>query len=271
MDDLELLHRIDTYLDEVPRRVTRTEQVGPFTLFIQQGNGWRYYARPTPGISEVTPGDVDVVRRRQRTLPQPEAIEWVVELVPTVGPASTEAGLDVIEHPLMHVPAGAFRSATVPGGVRLEAVSPDDDVALVHAVASIGFAAPGTAVGRAGAEALDGAADAVSDGIVASAREQLAIGNTVTMAAWAEGSPVAIGSHNPCGGVTEIVGVATLPAYRRRGLAAGITSALVEDALSRGIQIVCLSADDGTVARVYARLGFETVGAVGAAEIRRQP
>jgi GNAT superfamily N-acetyltransferase len=271
MDDLELLHRIDAYLDEVPRRVTRTERVGPFTLFVQRGNGWRYYARPTLGVTEVTSAEVDAVRRRQRTLSQPEAIEWVVELVPNVGPASTGAGLDVIEHPLMHVPAGAFRSAPVPRGVRLEAVGPDEDVALVHAVASIGFAAPGTAVGRAGPEALERAADAVSEGIVASAREQLATGKTVTMAAWADGNPVAIGSHNPCNGVTEIVGVATLPAYRRRGLAAAITSALVADALSRGIRIVCLSADDQTVARIYTRLGFASVGTVGAAEIGREP
>ena len=271
MGDLELLYRIDTYLDAVPRRVTRTEQVGPFTLFVQQGNGWRYYARPTPGVREVTPDDVEIVRQRQRKLSQPEAVEWVVELAPSVGPASTAAGLDVIEHPLMHIPAGAFRPALAPHGVRLEVVRPDEDVALIHAVASIGFAAPGTAIGRAGPEALDAAADAVNDGIVTATREQLAVGNTVTMAAWADGSPVAIGSHNPRDGVTEIVGVATLPAYRRRGFAAAVTSALVDDALSRGIRIVCLSADDGTVARVYARLGFETVGTVGAADVGRQP
>jgi GNAT superfamily N-acetyltransferase len=271
MNELELLHRIDAYLDAVPRRVTRTEMVGPFTLFVQQGNGWRYYARPTPGAGDVTPDDVETVRQRQRSLAQPEAIEWIVELAPSVGPASTDAGLDVVEHPLMHVPGGAFRAARVPPGVRLEVVGPDQDLALIHAVASIGFAAPGTSVGKAGPEALDAAADAVTDGVVASAREQLATGNTVTMAAWTDGSPVAIGSHNPCGEVTEIVGVATLPAYRRRGLAAAVTGALVEDALSRGVRVVCLSADDETVGRVYARLGFETVGAVGAADVGRQP
>jgi GNAT superfamily N-acetyltransferase len=271
MNDRTLLHRIDAYLDQVPRRVTRTEEVGPFTVFVQQGNGWRYYARPTPGVGDVTPAEVHTVRRRQRALSQPEAIEWVVELAPSVGPASTAGGLDVVEHPLMHVPVVSFRSSAVPRGVRLEIVRPEDDLALIHAVASVGFAAPGTGIGRAGAEALDAAADAVSDGVVSSTHEQLAVGNTVTVAAWVNGSPVAIGSHNPCDGVTEIVGVATLPAYRRRGLATAVTSALVEDALSRGVRIVCLSADDTTVARVYARLGFETVGTVGAADIGRQP
>jgi GNAT superfamily N-acetyltransferase len=170
----------------------------------------------------------------------------------------------------MHVPAGAFRSAPVPDGVRLQGVAPGDDVATLLGVASIGFAAPGTATGPVGAEALDAAAEGVSEGVVSSARQQLAAGHTVTVAAWADGCPVAIGSHNPCGDVTEIVGVATLPAYRRRGIAAAVTSALVDDALTRGVLTVCLSADDATVARVYERLGFETVGSVGAAEPPRK-
>ena len=271
MKDLDLLRRIDAYLDAVPRRVTRTEHVGPFTLFVQQGNGWRYYARPTPGGRDATRDDVDAVRERQRALSQPEAIEWVADLAPSVGPASAESGLDVVEHPLMHVPGGAFRAAPAPDDARVDVVSPADDIAMALGVASIGFATPGTAIGPVGVETLEAAADGVSEGVVASTRQQLAAGNTVMVAAWVEGNPVAIGSHNPCGGVTEIVGVATLPSYRRRGIAAAVTSALVEDALSRGVQMVCLSADDETVARVYGRLGFETVGAVGAAEPPKPP
>ncbi|MGZ5345586.1 MAG: GNAT family N-acetyltransferase, partial [Actinomycetota bacterium] len=77
-DDLTLLRRIDAYLDAVPRSAVRTEAVGPFTLFVQEGNGWRYYARPTPGAEAFTPSDVESVRARQRELGQPEAIEWVV-------------------------------------------------------------------------------------------------------------------------------------------------------------------------------------------------
>lgn len=71
---------------------------------------------------------------------------------------------------------------------------------------------------------------------------------------------MATGAHRPLGGATEVVGVATLPAYRRRGLAAALTSALVQDALERGVELVCLSAGDGDVARVYERVGFCRVG-----------
>jgi predicted GNAT family acetyltransferase len=55
------------------------------------------------------------------------------------------------------------------------------------------------------------------------------------------------------------VGVATLPAMRRRGLGAAVTGALVADALEHGARIVFLSAGSGEIARVYGRLGFQRV------------
>ena len=52
--DLTLLRRIDAYLDAAPRTGARTETIGPCTLFLNEGHGWRYYARPTPGAGGVT-------------------------------------------------------------------------------------------------------------------------------------------------------------------------------------------------------------------------
>jgi len=190
-DDLTLLRRIDSYLDAVPRSAVRTERVGPFTLFVQEGNGWRYYARPSPRTETFTPADVEAVRARQRELGQPEAIEWVVGVAPGVGPAADAAGIT---------------------------------------------------------------------------RERMRAGATVTAAAFVDGTPVSVGSHNPCEGATEIVGVATLPAYRRRGIGAALTSVLIRDAIERRIGVICLSAGSPDIARVYAQAGFRQVGEVGAAE-----
>src|SRR5204862_7882163 len=95
MDELELLRRIDAYLDAVPRAACRTEAIGPFTLFVNESSGWRYYARPTPGAGPVTAEDVLRVRERERQVGMPEAIEWVRDLVPSVGPASGDAGPQV--------------------------------------------------------------------------------------------------------------------------------------------------------------------------------
>jgi predicted GNAT family acetyltransferase len=68
------------------------------------------------------------------------------------------------------------------------------------------------------------------------------------------------------GGVSEIVGVATLPAFRRRGLAAVVVDCLIDHALAHGVTTVFLSAGSDDVARVYARLGFRRVGTACTAE-----
>jgi predicted GNAT family acetyltransferase len=96
-------------------------------------------------------------------------------------------------------------------------------------------------------------------------RERILRGHTVMAVAELDGHPASVGSHNPVGDATEIVGVGTLPAFRRRGIGAAVTSILVEDAFGRGISVVLLSAGDDAVARVYARLGFRVVGTAGAA------
>ncbi len=54
-------------------------------------------------------------------------------------------------------------------------------------------------------------------------------------AAFLDGELVASGQHNPVADVTEIVGVATLPAARRRGAGRAVTAALVADATAGGI------------------------------------
>jgi GNAT superfamily N-acetyltransferase len=261
-----MLRRIDAYLDAVPRSVARTEEVGPFTLFVNEGDGWRYYARPRLGETTCTAADVARVRDRQRTLRQPEEIEWIADLSPDVGRSAEAAGLAVTRMPLMHLPPDAFRPAPVPEGASVAFATPDDDLTSLSAVAIVAFDAPGTAVGDAGPEAVGRVASGVPTGTTELWRERIANGLSVTAFATIDGTPVAVGTHQPVGEVTEIVGVGSLPACRHRGLGAAITSALVQDANRRGIGTIFLSAGDETIARVYARLGFRTVGQVGAAE-----
>ncbi|MCW2575318.1 MAG: putative acyltransferase, partial [Modestobacter sp.] len=100
-------------------------------------------------------------------------------------------------------------------------------------------------------------------------RERVASGRTVMMVAVDDGQPVAIGSHQPVDvdgtEISEVVGVATLPRFRGRGLGAGLTSALVEHARQTA-DLVFLSAGDDDVARVYERAGFARVGTTCLAE-----
>jgi predicted GNAT family acetyltransferase len=77
---------------------------------------------------------------------------------------------------------------------------------------------------------------------------------------------LATGRTLPIDGVTEVMGVATLPSARRQGLGAAVTAALVEDARSLGVSTVFLTASSGDVSRVYSRIGFRRVGTGYAAE-----
>ena len=261
-----LLQRIDAYLDGVPRGVTITEEFGPFTLFINTGNGWRYYARPTPGQTLFDVDSVEAVLARQRELGQPQEFEWVTDLAPGVRDATEAAGLEVSVMPLMHLPLDGFRPVVPEDGeIEVRIVSPEDDLATAVAVAHVGFGAPGTEVGEAGIEALPTAAAAIPASTLEFTADRMRDGFTSMAVATVGGVPVASGSHQPFGGATEITGVACLPAYRRRGLGAAVTSALVEDAMDRGVGTVFLSAGSEDIARVYERVGFRTVGHVGAA------
>ncbi|MFN2590359.1 MAG: GNAT family N-acetyltransferase [Actinomycetota bacterium] len=264
--DVELLGRIDRYLDAVPRVAARAEPVGPFTLFVNNGPGWTYYARPTPAPSVIGSDDVAAVVGRQRALGVPVALEWIDELVPDLEPAARGAGLQVERHPLMHLPPGAFVPIPPPAGFELRRVRPTDDVAQVQAVGAVAFRAPGMDPGPSGAGAIRAASKNVPTDLVRFVRDRWSRDVTITVAAFTNGRPVAIGSHQPVKRATEIVGVGTAPAFRRRGLGAAVTSLLIEDALRRGVATIFLSAGDEPIARMYGRLGFVRVGTAGAAE-----
>jgi ribosomal protein S18 acetylase RimI-like enzyme len=256
-----LLDRLERYYDAVPRSAARVESIGPLTLFVREGEGLPYYARPTLGAAQFAAADVDRVRDRQRQLDVPEAFEWVADTTPALRQAAEASGIAVHDHPLLVLQEA--RQARNVEGITIRLMRADDvDLARVLAVAQTAFGAPGTQVGEAGIEALQ----PVDNTTVTRQRERLRRGLTVTATAFNErGDPIAVGSHQPVDDVSEIVGVGTLPAFRRRGIATALTAVLVADALTR-VSTVFLSAGDEHVARVYERVGFRRVATACIAE-----
>lgn len=263
--DHEVLERINAYLDAAPKTGARAEAIGPFTLFLNEGHGWRYYARPTPGANGFSVESVRAVRQRQRALAQPEAFEWIDELAPDVGSSAEADGMRVVHHPLMVLAADRFTPSASLEGIDVGIVGPDDDLTSLSAVAEVGFAAPGTDTGEAGVVEAAAAEKTQNPDTIAFQRGRMLAGLTVAAAARVSGAVAAVGWHQPLDGASELVGVATLPSFRRRGMAASVTSTLVADALERGVETVFLSADDDDVARVYERIGFRRMGTAGAA------
>lgn len=263
----EILDRIERYYDAVPRRAARVEEIGPFTLFVSTAS-WPYYARPRLGGPDVfTADDVTRVRQRQRELEVPEAFEWVDETTPGLLAAARAGGLAVAELPLQVLGGDGIR-ADFPPDVTVRLLEPDDQaLAAAQAVAQIGFAAGGTEIGSAGIAERDRAVarhrDPEHHHLL---RDRIKHGVTVVAVAEDATGPIGIGSHQPVAGVSEIVGVATLPVARRRGIGAAITAALVADARRRGVEVVFLSAGSDDVARIYERVGFQRIATACIAE-----
>ncbi|AWS45289.1 GNAT family N-acetyltransferase [Streptosporangium sp. 'caverna'] len=271
-----LLDRLEQYYDAVPLSGARVERHGPLTLFVREGEGWPFYARPARewhGSVSVT--DVTLVRARQRELGIPESFEWVAETSPALRPAVEESGLVIHEHPLMVLDEdAAIPERNEPSeGPSVRIMGPDDPaLPSALAVPHLAFAEPGTGVGVAGlAELATAAATRAADGSVERAVSRMRAGLTAIAAAVEDGMALCAGQHQPVGAVSEIVGVGTLPAARRRGLGLAVTAALVADARSRGVKTVFLSAGDDDVARMYARIGFRRIGTALIAEFPEKP
>jgi GNAT superfamily N-acetyltransferase len=177
----------------------------------------------------------------------------VHEVTPELLAVVRGAGIAVLEAPLMLL--GQPRAADA-AGVRI-LTAEDPAVSPSRAVADVGFKAAGTAVGPEGPRERDAALSEATEDFV---RDRMRRRLTVTAVAEVDDGPVAVGSHQPVGDVTEVVGVATLPAFRHRGLGGAVTAAVVADALAHGAEVVFLSAGSEEIARVYARLGFVRIG-----------
>ena len=265
-----LLERVERYYDAVPRRFARVEECGPFTLFLGQPGGWVYYARPrlggTGGFDAV---DVAAATGRLRDLGLPEVVEWVAETTPSLRAAVQDEGsLTVEELRLMVLDGtGDGRPPALPSGVRVRLLGPADHAAVAagRAVSEVGFGSAGTIPGAHGVAERDArlrpaqqrALDLLSEGAV-----------RMAVAESDEQGVLAVGRTLPIDGVTEVMGVATLPAARRCGLGTAVTRALTDDARALGVDTVFLTAGSPEVARIYSRLGFRQVATAYSAEGR---
>ncbi|WP_371481506.1 GNAT family N-acetyltransferase [Kitasatospora sp. NBC_00315] len=256
-----LLDELERFYDAVPRKGARTEDFGPLTLFVREGQGWPYYARPTPGWAGAAATAADVLRvlTRQRELGLPESFEWVAEVTPQLRAAVEGAGLVVHEHPLLvltETPTADAAPAPKHVAVRVLDLG-DPALAGALAVANLAFDDPGTEVGEAGlAELAQAVRLCVADGAVERAEQRIAAGVSAVAAAVADGAALSAGQYQAAGAVCELVGIGTLPSARRNGLGLAVTAALVEHARARGVRTVFLSASDENVARIYRRAGF---------------
>jgi GNAT superfamily N-acetyltransferase len=254
-----LLDSVERYAAAAPLPDARLVPAGALDVPVGPP-AWPHPARPRPGAGAVTADDVRAAVALQEEAGLPAAVEWVVERAPSLGAAARAAGLVVTEFPLLVVDDPV--EVLLPAGVRLYLVGAEDP-ALPHYqhLLESGFA-PHHA--DPDPEDLEGPSDARAEVL----RERVATGRTVVMVALEDGMPVGVGSHSPVDvdgtEISEVVGVASSPRRRGRGVGAALASALVAQARETA-DLVFLTAGDDDVARVYERVGFAWLGSTGVA------
>lgn len=266
-----VLDRIERYFALSPLPDSPVSRIGALDVPLGAPE-WPHPARPHPGGGPVPLADVEAALAAQEAADLPQALEWFAERNPGLGQAARQAGLVVDELPLLV--AVDTLEVLLPPGVRYFLIGADDpQLATYQRLAQLAFAAPTGPL--APDEPVTTSTGVAPERLVdppqptSVLRERIAAGRTVMMVAVEDGEPVAVGSHQPVDvdgvEVSEIVGVATLPRFRGRGLGAGLASTLVEHARETA-ELVFLSAGDDDVARVYERVGFARVGTTYVAE-----
>ncbi len=272
-----VISRLERAYDAFPRNGGAIhEEIGPFTLFIQGGGDWPYYGRPTLGSTAVTRDDVAAVRQRQRDLGAPESLEWVHEVTPTLADAAAADALVVHRHPLMVLDPARLPDPASLTEAAIDLLDPDnpnfpDWYAQQRAVAQTSFTIGGTAVGVAGIADRDAARNDPEPDQLTRARALVRAGHLSHVVAHTDEGVLATATAQSALGASEIVGVATLPAARRRGLGAAVSAAVARHRMDRGDDLIFLSAASDDVARVYASIGFHRVGTACIAEPAQSP
>jgi ribosomal protein S18 acetylase RimI-like enzyme len=282
--DGDIFVRLERFYDALPRPHAHAEDVGGLVLFVREGEGWPFYARPRIGAETPSAADITAARRRQRDLGAPEAFEWVHETTPDLLAVARSAGLEVLLAPLLMLdPAALVPDLPVTGAsIRLlDPASPGfgRDLAVSRSVAQLGFGSPARATpieeaaegnlitSMAGPAERDAAVVELGEQELGRFRERATAGGYLTAVAESPADGIlATGMVQRVGDVAEVAGVATLPSARKRGYASQLTATLAREARARGAHLVFLSAGDDDVARLYTRVGFRRIGTACIAE-----
>jgi ribosomal protein S18 acetylase RimI-like enzyme len=224
-----------------------TEQIGPFlaTFSRDSTNPFLNYAIPDAD-ARPTPDEVAALFAAYEKRGLVPRLEYLPKIAPEVEAALLAGGFTVDDRlPLMACADGEARAQPVPAGIELLAPATDQD--LLDMV-------------DAQREAFDEPEQA-GDADVASARRALEAGGLAVLARdVATGEPAGGGVCTPISdGVGEVAGIGVRPKFRRRGIAAAITSYLTAEAHRSGADTAFLTPAGENEERIYRRAGFHTV------------
>ena len=239
--------RLQAYLRHSAQQRYETVSVPFFTLFFHPTDALTYfnYAIPDEPCSSGLGVSLSVLRDEFATRGRHPRIEFIQEFAPQLACGLRATGfVEEARQQLMVCTAETSRPAREVLGLRMTELTGPSGASEAQDYLTTqrrGFDVHSTEVATEG--------DA----------EQFLrmIGEGRAFVGWLKGQPVGVGMYTaPFDGVTEVAGLATLEPFRRRGIATGLTALAVQRAMEQGAEVVCLTAADERVGRVYERVGF---------------
>ena len=252
----------------VARQQYDAVSVPPFTLYFHPTDALPYlnYAIPdeTPGDAASLAEPLVRLRAEFASRGRRPRFEFVEAVFPGLGPALEASGFEIEARPQIMVCRPEDLRAVPPvAGLSIEtlsATSPLDDFRGFLDLQRRAFGLPD--------------AGAVSEADARWLRDGLGAG--LCFVGRIGGAAVSVAMFlDPHDALTEVVGICTLKAFRRRGLGGALTHAALEAAFGRGVAAVFLSAADARAGHVYEAAGFtpfgKTVFAVARSPLTRAP
>lgn len=243
----DLIDRLQSYMRETAREQYDVERVPPFTAFFHPQDLLTYlnYAIPDAPIGGDLRRELAALRAAYHARRRRPRLEFIEEYAPNLAASLRAAGLaEESRQPLMVCAPERLRAAPdVPGLtiVMLTAMSPPEAIKEHLATNELGFNPK--------------ASGAFSDEDAERFRRGLLLGRSFT--AYLDELPAGAGMFNPPrDGLCELVGIATLEPFRRRGVAAALTARMAREAFALGVEAAFLTAADEGASRVYERAGF---------------
>lgn len=246
-----LIDRIQSQLRASAAEAYDAVAIPPFTCFVNPDD-------PAPGYNYAIPdepltGDpgaaLDDLAAFYRARDRAPRFEFLDDYAPGLSAALAGRGyrLEMRSYLMTCTPAEATHPPSLPDVVvrRLTDASPLSDFQALMTVQSRSF----------------GPADAPAAAPTDAETFRRRFAATTFFVAELDGMIVSGGAYTPpSDGVTEVVGIATLPAFRGRGIAGLLTARITADAFAAGVDLAFLTAGDEKAGRVYGRVGYRPAG-----------
>lgn len=247
--DTDVAERVQGYLHVKARAGRESLVVGGFTLYLPVGNetGGVGLALPNQPDSALNPSVLERIERIADKRGHTACFHWLDCYAPKLAEALGITGYAVRESTPLLVcePGQVIVLPTEPlEMVTVSADSPSEDVAENWNINAQGF--DPSAMPAQPADVL---------------HFQRSLKKSRAFTARLDGEGVSAGMYTDIiDGVTELVGIATLQAYRRRGFGGALTAFATRTAFADGATLAFLTAAGEEASRVYQRVGFRQVG-----------